>query len=416
MTSVHTCDDRPVYVLLCVPMLQFVVVLNPAQMKQRSLKSMLTPARRERLSGSSSSSSSAARSSPRAKKKRKTIGKRPEHMRSKPRKRIFQSSWQTGRAWLQYDEHKGMWCSLCHKHRAAAAISGPVSRRNALVNPTTYYSYRNVQKHADGPYHLAAVALESRMSTCVSTMQVQLPTAIIPQVKVVFRTVVYMVKSHLAHRQLHRLLALHKANGVVYTLRYKSSYCVVLLKFLGAMVRKYLRRLWIHSVWRAVRTDEVKVGIAQWLFVTARIFVDQKFHTLPIATCTLPAEGRDAPAIEEALNTAPANNGITIWLDTALVGVTVDGASVLLSALTDRLRNKAPHALPWYRAAHRTQRVDADVTEVPKAERTNQDAATVRAGAKRLNSMLSKTSKFFSVSTKRWAAQMGQQGPVGVKR
>ena len=58
MTSVHACDIRRVHVLLCVPMLQFVVVLcapyvcassNAAQRKQRSLKSMLTPAPRERL-------------------------------------------------------------------------------------------------------------------------------------------------------------------------------------------------------------------------------------------------------------------------------------------------------------------------------------------------------------------------------
>ena len=50
------------------------------------------------------------------------------------------------------------------------------------------------------------------------------------------------------------------------------------------------------------------------------------------------------------------------------------------------------------------QRVDFDVTAVPKAEHSDEDAMFVRMLARRLNSVLAKTAKFFSVSTKRWAA------------
>ena len=41
---------------------------------------------------------------------------------------------------------------------------------------------------------------------------------------------------------------------------------------------------------------------------------------------------------------------------------------------------------------------------LPKAEHSDEDAMFVRMLARRLNSVLAKTAKFFSVSTKRWAA------------
>ena len=220
------------------------------------------------------------------------------------------------------------------------------------------YACRNVDHHAQGTYHLAALGLEARMSTTVATLPIQLPVAVIPQVRVLFRTVIYMVKNSVAHRQLGRLLAVQRANGVVYNLRYKSSYVVVVLQFLASVVRKYLRQMWMRSVWRAVMTDEVKVGTNQWLAVMARLFLDQRFYVLPVAAVTLSGEGRDAPAIEAAMDAALAENGIPAWVDAALVALTVDGASVLISALADRLREKGPNALRWYCAAHRTQRVD----------------------------------------------------------
>jgi hypothetical protein len=59
------------------------------------------------------------------------------------------------------------------------------------------------------------------------------------------------------------------------------------------------------------------------------------------------------------------------------------------------------------------QRVDFDVTEVPKADRGNEEAMKVRKLANRLNKTLSKTASFFSVSTKRWAALRKVAGEMG---
>ena len=74
-----------------------------------------------------------------------------------------------------------------------------------------------------------------------------------------------------------------------------------------------------------------------------------------------------------------------------------------MSSLCDKLRTKAPNAVPMYCASHKTQRVYHDVTEVPQAQRGDTDAMHVRKGAQRLNNMSSRTAKFFNISTERWA-------------
>ena len=89
-----------------------------------------------------------------------------------------------------------MWCFICHSHRNAAAVVGPDSRRNALVNPMKLYHYRNVAGYADTMYHLAAVGLSSCFTAVLSNMPIHLPTAIIPQVLrsfVVAGTLLYSV-------------------------------------------------------------------------------------------------------------------------------------------------------------------------------------------------------------------------------
>ena len=89
-----------------------------------------------------------------------------------------------------------------------------------------------------------------------------------------------------------------------------------------------------------------------------------------MGTLSLPDKERDATAIEKALNTMFKASKIEPWMDAVLVAMTVDGASVLLSALKGYLRemNKGCTTLFWYCAAHRTERIDADVAVVPKKD------------------------------------------------
>lgn len=110
--------------------------------------------------------------------------------------------------------------------------------------------------------------------------------------------------------------------------------------------------------------DEVKVGDQQWLTATARLFDGSTFaHILTAITCFADEE-RDADAIVDTLKDGLREQGITTWLDDSLVAVCVDGASVLLSGLPRCISSLAPNVMTFYCAAHRTQRVDFDVTEV----------------------------------------------------
>ena len=86
---------------------------------------------------------------------------------------------------------------------------------------------------------------------------------------------------------------------------------------------------------------------------------------------------------------------------------------MLLSGLSAEVQKKGPGALSFYCSPHRTQRVDFDVTEVPKADRGNEEAMKVRKLAYQLNKILSKTASFFSVSTKSWAACRKVAGEMG---
>ena len=291
----------------------------------------------------------------------------PEHMRKTGHNKKFQSSWGIGRPWLRYDAELGMWCETCHAHRNAAAVVGPDSRKNALVNPTKLYHYRNVAGHADTTYHLTAVGLSTRLTTSVSNMPIHLPAAVIPQVKILFRSVVYMTRGGIAHRRLKEVLRLQVANGVTYNLRYTSKSIPGILHFLGKAVAGFKRKLWLASTFRAIMTDEVKVGTSQWLATAVRLWTGRQFMEMPHVSGRLAGDGRDAVAIEQAIDNLFKDQGVTNWLDAALVAITVDGASVLLSTLCDKLRSKAPNAVPMYCASHKTQRVDHDVPEVPKA-------------------------------------------------
>ena len=116
---------------------------------------------------------------------------------------------------------------------------------------------------------------------------------------------------------------------------------------------------------------------------------------LPLSPSRFPGEERDATAISKVLQSSCSQHGICDWLDDKLVAFTTDGASVLLSGLSTEVQKKAPGAFSFYCSPHRTQRVDFDVTEVPKAERGNEEAMKVQKFTNRLNKTLSKTASFF---------------------
>ena len=159
----------------------------------------------------------------------------------------------------------------------------------------------------------------------------------------------------------------------------------------------------MYSTFRAIATDKVKVGNSQWLGTAWRLWIGTEFIDIIGESGAMPDEDRDTTAVETTIEKLFNHHGITTWLDAAVVAITVDGASVLLSVLCDKFKKKAPTAMPVYCAPHRTQRVDADVTQVQKADHSDTNAMTVRKGAMRLDNMLSCTAKFFNVSTKRWA-------------
>ena len=79
-------------------------------------------------------------------------------------------------------------------------------------------------------------------------------------------------------------------------------------------------------------------------------------------------------------------------------------AQTSLAALHSVIQPQAPNCLSFYCVAHRAPRVDFDVTSLPKADMNDANALLVREMARRLDALLSKTAKFFSVSTKRWAS------------
>ena len=147
--------------------------------------------------------------------------------------REFQSSWKRDRDWLQFDPEKGMWCNVCFHHRDNPKVFGPATKRNALVQPTKKYDFKVVKRHAEGSYHLTACGLEKALDTPVAQLPICLPTAVIPQVQVLLRTVLYMARTGLAHRQLGPLFELQQQNGSVYNLGYASRYATTVMRYLA---------------------------------------------------------------------------------------------------------------------------------------------------------------------------------------
>ena len=284
-------------------------------------------------------------------------------------KRVFCAKWKKGRPWLCYDKEKGMWCIICHAHHDNLAVACPPSRQNALVNPTTLFTYGNVKDHADGLYHLTIVDLSEPLSTTLANLPIPIPSSILPQMKTLFRIVVDLVRTGTAHNQLRALLLLQVCNGVQYELRYDRKYVPIVLKYLAMVAWRYLQILWVASTFRAVMTDEIKVANTPWLSTAAMLYVNNKCITVPIGCGALPVDDRDAKALEDALRDVFSKSDIHPWLDAASICVTVDGAPVLLPGLPDWLQQQALHALFWYCALYRTECVDLNVPQVEKVER-----------------------------------------------
>lgn len=342
-------------------------------------------------------------------KKRKVVVNRP----GRTENRTFHQDWKKGREWLQYNEGQGMWCSVCYAFRQHPTVVGPKSKRNALAFPTKIFRYRNVYVHPDTSYHLAAMGLHKGHLGPLSTVHINLPVEKIDQAKALFRTVLFMARRGIAHRQMRALMELQVANGIKFDMKYRSSYTPVIMHYLAQAAHEHMRKVWEGALTKAIMTDEVKIGDTQWLTTTARLFGSGGFSEVAMAPATFPKDDRDATAVNDTLNSAFKEHNIRQWLDDTVVGVTVDGASVLLSGLGAEIEKKNHGALMFYCTSHRTERVDFDVTEVPKAERADEPAMFVRKLAKRLNTVLSKTARFFSVSTKRWASLRQVAGTLG---
>ena len=128
--------------------------------------------------------------------------------------RKFQAEWKVTRPWLQHEPEKGMWCSIYFRHRTNRNVKGTSSRPNALAAASIVYTYRNVKDHSENKYHLAAMGLDAQANSVVMDSIIHLPASVIPQAKVLFRTVLHMGRNQVAHRQLRFLLELQRRNGV----------------------------------------------------------------------------------------------------------------------------------------------------------------------------------------------------------
>ena len=136
-------------------------------------------------------------------------------------KRAFRKEWQIGRNWLLFSVDDGMWCLLCYKYRHDSRVVRFGRHTNPLVYATKNYRVEIVVAHAETSYHLRAVHLESmKTAATVQAVAVRLPPTIVPQVKVIFRTIYSMAQRGISWSQLRAELELQTANGVIYHLRY----------------------------------------------------------------------------------------------------------------------------------------------------------------------------------------------------
>ena len=244
-------------------------------------------------------------------KKRKVVVNR----RGKRDKREFQHGWKKGRDWLQHSESQGMWCSVCYPFRQNPAVTGPKSKRNALAFPSKVFRFRNVSRHSDTNYHLIALGLSKKWQDPMAAMHIQLPVEKIQQAKALFNSVLFMARRGIAHYQMRSLMDLQKSNGVHYEMRYKSSYTPVIMHYLARVARDYFKKQWSTAVSKALMTDEVKIGDAQWLTTSARLFVCGNFVDMPVSPARFVGEERDATAISKVLQVSFSQHGIRQWLD-----------------------------------------------------------------------------------------------------
>ena len=225
-------------------------------------------------------------------------------------KRDFQQDWKKGREWLQYSEHQGMWCSICYPFRQHPGVIGCKSKQNALAVPTKQFRYRNVSKHPDTNYHLVALGLSKKLQDPLANMHIRLPVEKVPQAKALFNSVLFMPRRGIAHYQMRALMDLQKGNGLKYDMKYQSSYTPVIMHYLALAARDYFRKQWNGATSKALMTDEVKIGDAQWLTTSARLYVSGKFVDLPVSPARFLVVERDAAAIAQTLEASFSLHGI----------------------------------------------------------------------------------------------------------
>ena len=119
---------------------------------------------------------------------------------------------------------------------------------------------------------------------------------------------------------------------------------------------------------------------------------------------TVVGEDRNATALVAALEALlrKFNMEPEDWQKQSTLGITVDGAKVLVSGIARQLQQQKSmaHLETIYCGSHRVQRVDSDVTVGSKSSRAPSE---VRKMAKTLNALLNNCAKFICRSTKRYS-------------
>ena len=91
---------------------------------------------------------------------------------------------------------------------------------------------------------------------------------------------------------------------------------------LARVARYYFRKQWSIAASKTLMTDEVKLGNAQWLTTSARLFVCGNFVDMPVSPARFVGKELDATAISNALQLSFSQHGIRQWLDDQLVAFT----------------------------------------------------------------------------------------------
>ena len=188
--------------------------------------------------------------------------------------RPFQVGWLREHSWLVSDPAEGMKCKICWKWRHVKEVMGPDQCRNSMATPTTEYRHAKVARHSDTRGHLEAVKLETGQDMPVfdQDIAIAVPALVVPAVKALFRSAVYLVRTGTSFKAMPHL-NLQVSNGLKYDIRYKDpSYCSDVLHYIADVVRTKVKQLWVNSSFRCVMADEIKTAGVERLMLACRVF------------------------------------------------------------------------------------------------------------------------------------------------